>query len=113
MYDNEVTVSSRERDFNRPGERAAAAAMTDRKMPNVINRVQGLTDLAANVRDHASKIGDTLLGSHPECDSEKSPIEGGGSSTIGGDIDHLNECLDLLESRLRGTQESVARLSRV
>ena len=76
MYDNEVTVSSRERDFNRPGERAAAAAMTDRKMPNVINRVQGLTDLAANVRDHASKIGDTLLGSHPTGDSEKSPIEG-------------------------------------
>jgi hypothetical protein len=98
MYDNEVT---------------ADAPMTDRKMPSVINRVQGLIDLAANVRDHASKIGDTLLGSHPAVDSAESPIEGRGSSTIGGDIDQLNECLDLLESRLRGTQESVARLSMV
>ena len=82
-------------------------AVSDRKLPNIINRVQMLHDLAANIDTVSRDVGDRLLGSQPEEGENMKD----GMSPMNGDLSQLDICLDLLESNMRRALKSASRLT--
>lgn len=87
-------------------------ASAERRLTSIINRLQGLADLAADNASLAGVTADRLLG----CDN-RAAVGGMSADTPvdvpDGDLDHLNVCLDQLESRLRDTGTAVHRLTAI
>lgn len=84
-------------------------ASAERRLTSLINRLQGLTDLAADNASLAGVTANRLLG----CDAEVEAAATAPGDVPDGDLDHLNMCLDQLESRLRDTGTAVHRLTAI
>lgn len=80
--------------------------MAEGQITEVINRVQGLHDLAGRARSIVTKTADRMFGEEPGVAGGEGP-----ANQPSGDIDQLRTCLDHLEQRLKATTYQIERLS--